>query len=92
MCKYKVDHSYVINLFFPPCGSARLSDLVDSQLRSKKSRRCVLHSLDSQRTRVLTTAWRDVWAVMRPQCRDEVVLIEASTLMATLENYLRKHR
>uniref|UniRef100_A0A1B6EK34 Gametogenetin-binding protein 2 n=1 Tax=Cuerna arida TaxID=1464854 RepID=A0A1B6EK34_9HEMI len=72
--------------------SARLNDLVDSQLRSKKSRRCVLHSLDSQRTRVLSTAWRDVWSVMRPQCRDEVVLIDASALMATLENYLRKHR
>lgn len=72
--------------------SARLNDLVDSQLRSKKSRRCVLHSLDSQRTRILTTAWREVWAVMRPECREEVVLIEAATLMATLENYLRKHR
>uniref|UniRef100_A0A1B6DI37 Gametogenetin-binding protein 2 n=1 Tax=Clastoptera arizonana TaxID=38151 RepID=A0A1B6DI37_9HEMI len=72
--------------------SSRLNDLVDSQFRSKKSRRCMLHSLDSQRTRVLTTAWREVWAVMRPQCRNEVVLIEASTLMATLENYLRKHR
>ncbi|XP_054262620.1 gametogenetin-binding protein 2-like isoform X2 [Macrosteles quadrilineatus] len=72
--------------------SSHLNDLVDSQLRSKKSRRCLLHSLDSQRTRVLSTAWRDVWSVMRPQCRDEVVLIEATTLMATLENYLRKHR
>ena len=29
---------------------------------------------------------------MRPECREEVVLIEAGTLMATLENYLRKHR
>ncbi|XP_075220164.1 gametogenetin-binding protein 2 isoform X2 [Lycorma delicatula] len=73
-------------------SSTRLNDLVESQSRSKKSRRCVLHSLDSQRTRALTTSWRDIWSIMRPQCRDEVVLIEASTLLTTLESYLRKHR
>ncbi|XP_022185265.1 gametogenetin-binding protein 2-like isoform X2 [Nilaparvata lugens] len=73
-------------------SSTRLNDLVEGQLRSKKSRRCVLHSLDSHRTRALTTPWRDIWSIMRPQCRDEVVLIEAATLMATVETYLRKHR
>ncbi|RZF40544.1 hypothetical protein LSTR_LSTR000423 [Laodelphax striatellus] len=73
-------------------SSTRLNDLVEGQLRSKKSRRCVLHSLDSHRTRALTTPWRDIWSIMRPQCRDEVVLIEASTLIATVETYLRKHR
>ena len=29
---------------------------------------------------------------MQPQCKEEVVLIESSTLLTTLENYLRKHR
>ncbi|XP_044734525.1 gametogenetin-binding protein 2-like [Chrysoperla carnea] len=72
--------------------ATRLNNLVDSQPRSKKSRRCLLHSLESQRPRPVTPAWRDVWECMRTQCKDEVVLIEASSLHATLENYLRKHR
>ncbi|XP_023720325.1 gametogenetin-binding protein 2-like [Cryptotermes secundus] len=72
--------------------SSRLIDLVESQPRSKKSHRCNLHSLDSQRSRPITSAWVDVWECMRPQCKEEVVLIESSTLLTTLENYLRKHR
>lgn len=73
--------------------SARLNKLVELQpRRNKQSNRCLLHSLDSQRSRAITPVWREVWDVMRQQCKDEVVLIEASTLHSTLENYLRKHR
>ncbi|GLH06233.1 Gametogenetin-binding protein 2 [Gryllus bimaculatus] len=71
----------------------RLSNLVESQTRSKKSHRCNLHSLDSHRSpRPMTSVWRDVWECMKIQCKEEVVLIESSTLLVTLENYLRKHR
>lgn len=69
--------------------SARLTQLVESQLRWKKSRRCILHSLDAARVRA---PWREVWDVMRPQCREEVLLIDAGALMTTLEGYLQKHR
>ncbi|XP_066905805.1 gametogenetin-binding protein 2-like [Halyomorpha halys] len=69
--------------------SARLTQLVESQLRSKKSRRCILHSLDASRVRA---PWKEVWDVMRPQCREEVLLIDAGALMSTLEGYLQKHR
>lgn len=73
--------------------SDNLSNLVESQPRSKKSRRCVLHSLDSQRSRaVVTDQWRDAWDRMKPLCKDEVLLIEASALLSTLNNYLHKHR
>lgn len=72
--------------------SSRLINLVESQPRSKKSHRCNLHSLDSQRSRPVTSAWVDVWKCMQPQCKEEVVLIESSTLLTVLENYLRKHR
>lgn len=73
--------------------SDNLSSLVESQPRSKKSRRCVLHSLDSQRARaVVTDQWRDAWDRMKPLCKDEVLLIEASALLSTLNNYLHKHR
>lgn len=78
---------------FADLFSARLNNLVDSQpRRNKKSHRCLLHSLDSQRSRPITPAWRDVWDCMRPECKRDVCIIEATSLNATLETYLRKHR
>ncbi|XP_060528103.1 gametogenetin-binding protein 2-like isoform X2 [Cylas formicarius] len=71
----------------------RLAKLIENQpKRNKKSVRCLLHSLDSQRSRPLTPVWRDVWDCMKPECKRDVCIIEASSLHTTLENYLRKHR
>ncbi|KAL0271882.1 UNVERIFIED_CONTAM: hypothetical protein PYX00_005051 [Menopon gallinae] len=70
----------------------RLINLVDSQPRSKKSRRCVLHSWDLQKSRPVTPAWKDVWAVMHEKCKAEVLLIDFSMLLSKLENFLKKHR
>ncbi|XP_046484127.1 gametogenetin-binding protein 2-like [Neodiprion pinetum] len=72
--------------------SARLNSLVDRQPRSKKSRRCALHSLEVQRMRPPPSAWRDVWECMRNACRQEVALVENDSLDVTLDTYLRKHR
>ncbi|XP_074031252.1 gametogenetin-binding protein 2-like isoform X2 [Leptinotarsa decemlineata] len=86
-------------LSYPVLGSIfhdhaiRLAKLIENQpKRNKKSVRCLLHSLDSQRTRPLTPVWRDVWECMKPDCKKDVCIIEASTLHTTLETYLRKHR
>lgn len=85
---YMFEYFFIFSYF-----SDNLSSLVESQPRSKKSRRCVLHSLDSQRSRaVVTDQWRDAWDRMKPLCKDEVLLIEASALLSTLNNYLHKHR
>ncbi|XP_050310131.1 gametogenetin-binding protein 2-like isoform X2 [Anthonomus grandis grandis] len=71
----------------------RLEILIETQpKRNKKSVRCLLHSLDSQRSRPLTPVWRDIWDCMKIDCRKDVCIIEASSLHETLENYLRKHR
>ncbi|CAH1104268.1 unnamed protein product [Psylliodes chrysocephalus] len=73
--------------------SVRLAKLIENQpKRNKKSVRCLLHSLDSQRSRPLTPVWRDVWECMKPECKKDVCIIEASSLHSTLETYLRKHR
>jgi len=34
----------------------------------------------------------DIWDLLSQECRDEVVLVDADSLLDTLENYLRKHR
>ncbi|CAG9860789.1 unnamed protein product [Phyllotreta striolata] len=71
----------------------RLAKLIENQpKRNKKSVRCLLHSLDSQRNRPLTPVWRDVWECMKQECKKDVCIIEASSLHSTLETYLRKHR
>lgn len=72
--------------------SARLNSLVERQPRNKKSRRCVLHSLEIQRMRPLPSAWKEVWDCMELPCRQELALIETDILDATLDTYLRKHR
>ncbi|XP_051174499.1 gametogenetin-binding protein 2-like [Leptopilina boulardi] len=72
--------------------SARLSSIVEKQVRSKKSHRCALHSLEVQRMRPPPSAWREVWECMKQPCRQEITLIESECLDATLEIYLRKHR
>lgn len=69
-----------------------MNALVDGQLRSKKSRRCTLHSLETQRSRGTVGSWLDVWGAMESVCRDEALLVETSVLLQTLEAYLRKHR
>lgn len=82
---------FLCNLFHG--HSTRLNHVVDSQpRRNKKSHRCLLHSLDTQRSRPVTPAWRDVWECMRLDCKKKVCTIEEASLHTTLETYLRKHR
>ncbi|XP_074640897.1 gametogenetin-binding protein 2-like isoform X2 [Tubulanus polymorphus] len=68
-----------------------LNKVIDSIPKSRKNKRCLLHSLDTHKTRSLGT-WTEVWDVLSKECREEVLLIDADSLMETLENYLRKHR
>ncbi|OXU28641.1 hypothetical protein TSAR_011605 [Trichomalopsis sarcophagae] len=72
--------------------STRLNDLVEQQPRNKKSRRCTLHSLEVQRMRPPPNAWKEVWDCMERECLREITFIDADTLDATLDTYLRKHK
>eukprot|EP00795_Rhopilema_esculentum_P015591 gene15591-6861_t len=69
---------------------SHLNDMVDTIPKSRRNRRCILHSLETHKTRSL--GWMDVWDLLSQECRDEVVLIDSDALLETLENYLRKHR
>lgn len=69
-----------------------LNGLIDGIPKSKKNKRCQLHSLDTHKPKPLGGSWMDVWELMSQECRDEVVLIDSACLLETLETYLRKHR
>nr|XP_033778083.1 gametogenetin-binding protein 2 isoform X2 [Geotrypetes seraphini] len=71
---------------------SKLNDMIDAIPKSKKNKRCQLHSLDTHKPKPLGGCWMDVWELMSQECRDEVVLIDSNCLLETLETYLRKHR
>ncbi|XP_059829190.1 gametogenetin-binding protein 2 isoform X2 [Hypanus sabinus] len=71
---------------------SKLNETIDAIPKSKKNKRCQLHSLDTHKPKPLGGCWMDVWELMSQECRDEVVLIDSSCLLETLETYLRKHR
>ncbi|XP_012529063.1 gametogenetin-binding protein 2-like isoform X2 [Monomorium pharaonis] len=72
--------------------SARLNNLMEKQQRNRKSRRCVLHTLEIQRLPPIWNSWREVWDCMELPCKQELTLIETDTLDEALDTYLRKHR
>ncbi|XP_029029958.1 gametogenetin-binding protein 2 [Betta splendens] len=71
---------------------SKLNDMIDAIPKSKKNKRCQLHSLDTHKPKPLGGSWMDVWELMSQECRDEVILIDSACLLETLETYLRKHR
>lgn len=66
--------------------------MLDNIPKLKKSGRCVLHSMEGVRCRPGGRSWREVWDVMDTSCRESVTLVCPDQLLATLDNYLRKHR
>ncbi|XP_075445602.1 gametogenetin-binding protein 2 isoform X3 [Ascaphus truei] len=123
------DATKLFTLFY--VRGTKLSNMIDAIPKSKKNKRCQLHSLDTHKPKPLGEVsrseralgadkknsednkekmncdlkihvqqllgaergnWMDIWEVMSQECRDEVVLIDSSCLLETLETYLRKHR
>lgn len=86
---YLFDPRALFSLFY--IHGAKLSTIVDAIPKSKKNKRCNLHSLETHKTKT-TGSWIDIWDLLSQDCREEVVLVDAASLKMTLENYLRKHR
>ncbi len=57
-----------------------------------KNRRCPLHLLDKAKLKSIND-WIPVWhSFTSEECRAKFILIETSSLLATLHSYLRKHK
>ncbi|XP_068600160.1 gametogenetin-binding protein 2 [Brachionichthys hirsutus] len=84
------DAKKLYSLFY--VHGSKLNDIIDSIPKSKKNKRCQLHSLDTHKPKTFGGGWMDVWELMSQECRDEVVLVDSACLLETLETYLRKHR
>ncbi|XP_052245499.1 gametogenetin-binding protein 2-like isoform X2 [Dreissena polymorpha] len=86
---YLFDPRALYSLFY--IHGAKLSSMVDSIPKSKKNKRCSLHSLENHKSKT-TASWIDIWDLLSKECREEVLLVDADCLLETLETYLRKHR
>ncbi|KAJ3588799.1 hypothetical protein NHX12_009653 [Muraenolepis orangiensis] len=84
------DAKKLYSLFY--VHGSKLNDMIDAIPKSKKNKRCQVHSLDTHKPKPLGGSWMDVWELMSQECRDEVVLIDSACLLETLEMYLHKHR
>ncbi|XP_068187269.1 gametogenetin-binding protein 2 [Antennarius striatus] len=84
------DAKKLYSLFY--VHGSKLNDMIDAIPKSKKNKRCQLHSLDTHKPKPLGGSWMDIWELMSQECRDEVVLVDSTCLLETLETYLRKHR
>ncbi|XP_067929265.1 gametogenetin-binding protein 2-like [Watersipora subatra] len=69
----------------------KLQEYVGAIPRSKKNKRCQLHSLDTQKTKS-TSNWVDLWALLTDECREEVLMIDYQKFMEAMVVYLEKHR
>ncbi|XP_013401216.1 gametogenetin-binding protein 2 [Lingula anatina] len=85
---YLFDPKAIYALFY--IHGSKLTSMMESIPKSKKNKRCQLHSLDTHKSK--PTAWMDTWDLLSQECREEVVLIDTESLMDTLDVYLRKHR
>ncbi|UJR30584.1 hypothetical protein I4U23_018111 [Adineta vaga] len=84
---YISNPKYIYTLFY--IHGSKLNSFIESIPKSKKNRRCNIHSLDKTRS---MSDWELVWDMMNDECREELTLVEADGLLDTLENYLCKHK
>ena len=68
------------------------NEILDAIPKSKKNKRCLIHSLETQKPRTSTGNWMDIWEALSQECREELVRLEQDGLVDTVEAYLRKHR
>ncbi|XP_057677913.1 gametogenetin-binding protein 2 [Corythoichthys intestinalis] len=71
---------------------SKLNDVIDAIPKSKKSNRCLLHSLDTNKLRPSGGSLMDLWERMSQECWDEVVLIDSACFLESLKIHLQKHR
>ncbi|CAF3369529.1 unnamed protein product [Rotaria socialis] len=84
---YSSNPDNIYTLFY--VHGSKLNSFIESIPKSKKNRRCIIHSLDKSKS---INDWELVWDSMNEECRDTITLIEADCLLDTLENYLHKHK
>uniref|UniRef100_A0A0B7BFE8 Gametogenetin-binding protein 2 n=1 Tax=Arion vulgaris TaxID=1028688 RepID=A0A0B7BFE8_9EUPU len=90
-----IRHDYLLNprlLFslFHVHGS-KLHSVVEAMSKSKKNKRCNLHSLETHKSRTVG-CWLDAWDALAESCRGKVLVVDMNQLLTTIDTYLDKHK
>ncbi|CAG5122541.1 unnamed protein product [Candidula unifasciata] len=70
---------------------SKLHSVVESMSKSKKNKRCNLHSLETHKSRAMG-CWLEAWDALSESCREKVLVVEWNQLLATIDTYLDKHK
>lgn len=87
--EYLFDPRSLFSLFH--VHGSKLHSVVESIPKSKKNKRCNLHSLDTHKSRTLG-CWLDAWDALSEPCRDKVLIVDMNQLLTTVDSYLDKHK
>ncbi|KAK3775473.1 hypothetical protein RRG08_027229 [Elysia crispata] len=87
--EYLFDPRSLFSLFH--VHGSKLHSVVESIPKSKKNKRCNLHSLDTHKSRTLG-CWLDAWNALSESCREKVLVVDMNKLLTTVDSYLDKHK
>ncbi|RUS82414.1 hypothetical protein EGW08_009866 [Elysia chlorotica] len=87
--EYLFDPRSLFSLFH--VHGSKLHSVVESIPKSKKNKRCNLHSLDTHKSRTLG-CWLDAWDALSESCREKVLVVDMNRLLTTVDTYLDKHK
>jgi len=89
LAKERVNKTFLCSLFY--CPSVKMQTMLESLRKCKAGKRCSLHSIDSQRLKCVNAS-SDVWDYINGKFQNDSIIIEAKTVVETIEQYSHRHR
>jgi len=87
--EYLFDPRSLFSLFH--VHGSKLHSVVEAIPKSKKNKRCNLHSLETHKSKTLG-CWLEAWDALSDSCREKVLVVDMSRLLTNVETYLEKHK
>lgn len=87
--EYLFDSRSLFSLFH--VHGSKLHSVVEGIPKSKKNKRCNLHSLETHKSKTLG-CWLEAWDALSDSCREKVLVVDMSRLLTNVETYLEKHK
>ncbi|XP_005102714.1 gametogenetin-binding protein 2 [Aplysia californica] len=87
--EYLFDPRSLFSLFH--VHGSKLHSVVESIPKSKKNKRCNLHSLETHKSKTLG-CWLEAWDALSDSCREKVLVVDMNRLLTSVESYLEKHK
>lgn len=87
--EYLFDSRSLFSLFH--IHGSKLHSVVEAIPKSKKNKRCNLHSMETHKSKTLG-CWLEAWNALSDSCREKVLVVDMNRLLNSVESYLEKHK